>query len=151
MDERNVVIWLNSIGVSDNTIDKLRSYFTDLTNIWSCNNNEILNLNNIKEDIKNRNDKYNLKLEEINTKIDLFEDKNKEIIDKIERMKKIKKTLSKSYTSKEELDNNIVDKFLKKIIVKENQQLEIVLDGDFKFVANKIADIYNYENVTDSR
>lgn len=55
MDNRDILIWLNSIqGVGDKTINTLINQFEDLTELWSCSNNEIMQLNHIKNNIKRK-------------------------------------------------------------------------------------------------
>ncbi len=53
MDNRDVLIWLNSIkGVNINVIDKLESYFNNLENIWLASSSDINKIKVISEKIR---------------------------------------------------------------------------------------------------
>lgn len=59
--ERDVLIWLSSIGIANHNISKLSEEFTDLRNLWYCNRDDLKSLgrfNNpiIDKILKNRND-----------------------------------------------------------------------------------------------
>ena len=45
---REVLIWLNSIGVSHANIDKLINSFEDLSEIWTANSELIYSIKSIK-------------------------------------------------------------------------------------------------------
>lgn len=59
--ERNIIIWLNSLGIGNSNIKKIMEYFYDLKELWSCSYNQINSIPNIRNGIKekiinNRND-----------------------------------------------------------------------------------------------
>ena len=61
--ERNILIWLNALGISNLRIENLKDYFTDLREVWTVNENILLNSNILKPDgiqrvIKYRNINY---------------------------------------------------------------------------------------------
>ncbi|MBS4536063.1 DNA-processing protein DprA [Clostridium sp. D2Q-14] len=64
MENRDILIWLNSIqGIGDKTINRLNEYFKNLTELWYCSKNEIMELNYLNSKIKRklidfRNDSY---------------------------------------------------------------------------------------------
>lgn len=71
ISERNILIWLNSIGVSNLKIEILRDYFTDLEDLWTAKeqrllNSKVFNSDNIVKFLKYRNNEY---LEELLFKI----------------------------------------------------------------------------------
>lgn len=92
---------------------------------------------------------YDNKMKSLNEQIDLFEEKNKNIINKKKRLEDIKDLLQNKF--KDTFDEEIIEYFLKEIVVKENEELDIVLNGDFEYIANKIDGEYSYADVTDSR
>ena len=63
ISERNILIWLNSLGLSNLTIANLRDYFSDITELWDLKrenllNLKILSLEQVERIINNRNYNY---------------------------------------------------------------------------------------------
>jgi DNA processing protein len=78
ISERNILIWLNSIGISSKKIEDLKEIYTDLCNLWHDNERSISKLNILNDNMvykinKYRNNKYlenlllNLERNNINT------------------------------------------------------------------------------------
>lgn len=60
--ERDILIWISSLGIGNSNIEKIRKYFYDLKEFWECNNNQILAMNDLRQNVKqsiihNRNQK----------------------------------------------------------------------------------------------
>src|SRR5690554_222944 len=58
--DREILIWLNSIGVNNSIIEKIINNFKKLTEFWEAEKEEICNLVRLKEEViekilKNRN------------------------------------------------------------------------------------------------
>lgn len=58
ISERNILIWLNNIGVSNLRIENLREYFVDLRELWTIRQENITKLNFLKPNIIDRIIKY---------------------------------------------------------------------------------------------
>lgn len=101
-----------------------------------------------KEEFNKQKQKIDEQLNEIDEQIDLFEEKNKNLKDKKERMSNIQNILQKKIFDFNEIDEEIIGHFLKKITVKDNDELDIVLNGDYEYIARKQGDRYVYENVS---
>lgn len=43
ISERNILIWLNDIGISNGRIEKLKDYFYDLRELWTIDRNTLMN------------------------------------------------------------------------------------------------------------
>ncbi|MBS4539834.1 DNA-processing protein DprA [Clostridium sp. D2Q-11] len=55
MDNRDILIWLNSIqGIGEKTINKLYDHFKNLTDLWYCSKNDIMQLPSITDNIKRK-------------------------------------------------------------------------------------------------
>lgn len=102
-----------------------------------------------KSEFLNKKEDYDNKMNSLNGQIELFEEKNKNLINKKIRLEQIQELVQNK--SNDSFDKEIIEYFLKEIIVKENEELDIVLNGDFEYIANKIDGEYSYANVTDSR
>ena len=50
ISERNILIWLNSIGINNLRIKELRSIFTDLRELWTIKEQTLVNLGILKTD-----------------------------------------------------------------------------------------------------
>jgi len=76
--ERDILIWISSLGIGNSNIEKIRDCFYNLREFWESSNNQILAMNNIRLNVKqkiieNRNHKnindlfHTLKKQNINT------------------------------------------------------------------------------------
>ena len=70
--ERNILIWLNSLGIGNSNIEKIIDYFHELNELWECSNKQIEEIKNLKKSTKdiimqNRNHKN---IEELFTNIE---------------------------------------------------------------------------------
>lgn len=54
VDDRSILIWLNSLGISNRTIDKILQNFKDIREIWYCDNSEIINIQGVRKTVKDR-------------------------------------------------------------------------------------------------
>lgn len=54
IDNRSVLIWLNSLNISNITINKILQNYENITDIWYCDRSEISNLQGIRKTIKDR-------------------------------------------------------------------------------------------------
>ena len=54
VNNRKVLIWLNSIGVSNVTVNKLLRYFENISDIWKVSTDEILSLKGIRSSVKDK-------------------------------------------------------------------------------------------------
>ncbi|RKD34423.1 DNA-processing protein DprA [Thermohalobacter berrensis] len=70
MNNKDILIWLNSLNIDNITIDKLQKKFIDLSYIWEASNKEIMSLKGISDKIKNKIISY----------------KNKEYFEKIKKL-----------------------------------------------------------------
>lgn len=52
--ERIVLIWLNSLGIGNSNIVKIIEYFYDLRDLWSCSNNTIYGMSNLRQPVKEK-------------------------------------------------------------------------------------------------
>lgn len=65
--EREILIWLCSLGIGNSNIEKLMNCFLSLDELWSCRKEKIYSINNLRQEIKekivyNRNKEYIEKL-----------------------------------------------------------------------------------------
>jgi site-specific DNA recombinase len=90
-----------------------------------------------KEDFKNRNDDYSSQLTKAKEEIEQAEIKNKEIVDKRERLLKFQEFFNEKLESKDNLNDKIINSFLKEVIVYPDYRIRIILNGNFEFVATK--------------
>ena len=104
-----------------------------------------------KNDFITKKQEFESKLSSIEEQISYYEDKNKNIVDKKRRLEGIHRILQNDIENKENLDEEIIEYFLKEISVKDNGELDIVLNGDFEYIAKKINDSNMYEIVSYSR
>lgn len=51
---RDIIIWLNSIGVSNLSIQKLNTHFLELKDIWEANGDSILKIHDLSEELKTK-------------------------------------------------------------------------------------------------
>ncbi len=100
-----------------------------------------------KEEFKNRNDEYSAQLVKVKTDIESTECKNKEIVDKRERLLKFQEFFSENLESKDNLNDQIITSFLKEVIVYPDYRIRIVLNGDFEFIATKENNQYNISHI----
>ncbi len=54
IDDRSVLIWLNSLSINNRTIDKLLLGFEKIADIWYCEKNKIINMPGIRQTVKDR-------------------------------------------------------------------------------------------------
>lgn len=52
--ERDILIWLCSIGIGNSNISKIEGYFNNLGEFWSSSDDQIYAIKNIKDDIKQK-------------------------------------------------------------------------------------------------
>ena len=50
--QRELLIWLHSLNIGNNIIRRLETYFGDFNTLWECNDKEINNIKNLKDNIK---------------------------------------------------------------------------------------------------
>ena len=54
IDEREILIWLNSLGIGNSNINKITNYFDDLKEILKINNEQIYGIDNIRKEVKEK-------------------------------------------------------------------------------------------------
>lgn len=54
INEREILIWLSSLGVGNSNIDKIIEYFYDLKEFWKASNKQIFSMENIKDGVKEK-------------------------------------------------------------------------------------------------
>ncbi|NLV89693.1 MAG: DNA-protecting protein DprA [Tissierellia bacterium] len=54
ISDREILIWLNSIGVNNNNIKKIISHFGNLTELWEADNKEIYHMDGLVEEAKEK-------------------------------------------------------------------------------------------------
>lgn len=54
VSQRDVLIWLNNLGVGNSNIDKLINHFDNLLDLWSANSKEIHSIYNINSKVKEK-------------------------------------------------------------------------------------------------
>ncbi|HZK33435.1 MAG TPA: DNA-processing protein DprA [Tissierellaceae bacterium] len=54
ISQRDVLIWLNSLGIGSSNIDKILIYFNDLLDLWNAENKQIESMNTVSSKIKER-------------------------------------------------------------------------------------------------
>lgn len=52
--EKEILIWLNSLGIGNSNIEKIIEYFYDLKEFWQSDNKQVLNINSLKEEVKEK-------------------------------------------------------------------------------------------------
>lgn len=52
--EREILIWLSSLGIGSSNIDKITNSFKDLREFWEAPNDEVYSINNIKKEVKEK-------------------------------------------------------------------------------------------------
>lgn len=61
--ERNILIWLNSLGIGNSNIEKVMEYFYDLNDLWESSSKEINSIRTLRKEIKEKiiiNRKYEI-------------------------------------------------------------------------------------------
>ena len=91
-----------------------------------------------KEEFAKQKEKMESILLNLKNQIFEFEKSFKEVIDKKNRLLSIKDFLYEKLKSAEGIDNEIINHFLKEVIIKEDGGVAIILDGDFNFMFDKI-------------
>lgn len=85
ISQREVLIWLNSLGIGNSNIDKVLYYFNDLLDLWNAENKEIRLMNGVTNKVKekiinNRKNEYLkrlfLNIKKMNIKILTIYDEN---------------------------------------------------------------------------
>ena len=71
-----------------------------------------------------------------------FEKSFKEVIDKKNRLLSIKDFLNEKLKNAEGIDDEIINHFLKEVIIEEKGDVAIILDGGFNFMFDKVATGY---------
>lgn len=105
-----------------------------------------------KDEFKKRNEGYNLSLEKIQEQKQELEDKNKNLVSKKERLLKSQSILQTKLKDKDEITDDIIENFLKEMIVYPDQRIKIVLNGNFEFMVGKVNNEYSIlPNVTVTR
>jgi len=89
-----------------------------------------------KEEFKIKNDEYNEQLNTIDMQITELENKHKAIMDKKQRLIDIQNTLKTDLSNKDGITDEIIENFVKEIIVYPNRTLTITLDGSKIYQAN---------------
>lgn len=52
--EKDILIWLNSLGIGNTNIGKVMDYFSDLRELWKCSNKEIQNILSLRSKVKEK-------------------------------------------------------------------------------------------------
>lgn len=52
--ERNILIWLNSLGIGNSNIGKITEYFYDLRDLWQCSDTQIYGMTNLRKAVKEK-------------------------------------------------------------------------------------------------
>jgi len=65
--ERDILIWLSSLGIGNSNIEKINEYFHDLKKLWQCHSSQIKSIKTLNDSVKeklilNRNEEYINKL-----------------------------------------------------------------------------------------
>lgn len=85
ISQRDILIWLNSLGIGNSSIDKIMDYFNDLLDLWNAEKDQIKSINNITDKVKdkiinNKNEEYLnklfVKLKEENVQVITIYDEN---------------------------------------------------------------------------
>lgn len=92
-----------------------------------------------KEEFKKRNDEHNLSLGKIEDQIKELVEKNKNLVNKKERLLKSKNFLQSKLNNKDEITDDIIKDFLNEVVISPDH-IEITLNGDSKFFAKKDED-----------
>jgi site-specific DNA recombinase len=100
-----------------------------------------------KVEFKSRNDDYSNQLEKINKDIEDTESNNKTTLNRRERLFNIKEFFNIKLESKDNLNDKIINSFLKEVIVYPENKIRIVLNGNFQYVAVKENNEYIFPNV----
>lgn len=84
MNNRDVIIWLNSININNNIINKLEKNLRNLKNLWYCPKDELYNNKDISSDVINKIIKYRNKsyFDDIMCKLDRLDIRITTIYDK---------------------------------------------------------------------
>lgn len=97
-----------------------------------------------KQDIDNQ-------LEDLNLQYEQIKNKNSNILSKQERLFAIKKKLNTQFNDWHEITDEYIEEMLDKVIVKDNNNVEITLHGDITYIADKNTKEVMCAGVTDSR
>lgn len=82
--EREILIWLNSLGITNKTIERLKGYFIDLREIMEVDKNILsklkgINVNSLNKIVKNRNINY---IEDLLNSLEKYKIKTITILDR---------------------------------------------------------------------
>ena len=77
-------------------------------------------------------------LSNLHNQIYEFEESFKGVTDRKKRLLYIKEFLGEKLKNAEGIDDEIINHFLKEVIIKEDGGVAIILDGDFNFMFDKI-------------
>ncbi|MEA4987651.1 MAG: recombinase family protein [Anaerovorax sp.] len=95
-----------------------------------------------KEEFITQKEKIDDIIDSIHKQIIELEEKDKERIDKKERLINIKKFLGEKLKSPDGITDEIIQQYLKEITIKEDGEVLITLDGDFSFAFKKEGEEY---------
>jgi DNA invertase Pin-like site-specific DNA recombinase len=101
-----------------------------------------------KEEFNRKKQFYLEQFEKIEGQIKDKEGQFKDAKTKIERLEQVRKALNVTVESKDSLTDEIIKNFLKGIVVHEDGTLDITLYGDFRFIANRVENKYEYQIVS---
>lgn len=89
----------------------------------------------------------------LSDQIYIYEEKNKELMDKKQRLENIRNILERKVNNIEEIDEEFIGHFLSKVIVQSENELHIILNGNYEYIANKLSNefILNNPFVSESR
>lgn len=96
-----------------------------------------------KAEFKSRNDEYNSLIEGFQTVIKELEEKNKSTVSKKERLLEVQSFLKTKLDNKDSLTDEIIESFLKEIIVYPDKKIKVVLNGNFEFMVDKVDNEYS--------
>jgi len=97
-----------------------------------------------KDEFKNKNEEYNIQLASIRLQTEKLEEKSKGLLDKKSRILEIQKYLK---TQVDDINKDLIEHFIEQIVIKPNNEIELTIHGDFRYIADK----NRYENVATLR
>ncbi len=103
-----------------------------------------------KKEFQSKKEEYESHLVQLDERIREFEDRNKKVFDKKRRMEEVKKVLDQKVREPKEINERMVERFIKEIKVFPNNNVEIFLHGDFQYLAEMLDnDDYEFQRVSD--
>ncbi len=152
---KKVIDVLNQVLESNNYNDSVKNLFEKKIKL-DKKKNKIIDMYSedllTKEEYIDKKQDIDKQLENIKKQIRVFEEKNKNILSKKQRVEEIQKIVDRQIDNVDSIDEEITEYFLQKIIVKNDNELDIYLNGDFEYIVKKMDNQYSfYQNVTEER